>query len=104
MKLLLLAPVALIAAAFIGQSVSNTCYAFLPMWHSCVGIYTWPDGGQYVGEWQYDQRNGQGTYTWPDGRQYVGEWADDDYNGQGTMTYPDGYQQAGKWQNGRYLR
>jgi hypothetical protein len=43
---------------------------------SCIGTYTYPDGGTYVGEWRDAKRNGQGTFYTSDGGKYVGEWRD----------------------------
>ncbi len=37
------------------------------------GTATYPDGKQYVGEWENGKWHGQGTYTLPDGEQFVGE-------------------------------
>ena len=50
------------------------------------GIYTFPSGAKYVGEYKDGKRNGQGTRTSPDGEKYVGEWKDNKRNGQGTQT------------------
>ena len=36
------------------------------------GIYTWPDGRKYLGEYSRDKKEGYGTYYWPDGRCYEG--------------------------------
>lgn len=38
------------------------------------GIYTWPDGRQYEGEYYNDKKHGFGIYTWADGRRYEGNW------------------------------
>ena len=51
---------------------------------------TYPDGGEYVGEYKAGGWHGQGTMTYPDGDKYVGEYKDDKRHGQGTMTWPDG--------------
>lgn len=36
------------------------------------GIYSWPDGRKYDGEYLDDLKNGFGSYYWPDGRKYTG--------------------------------
>ena len=41
-------------------------------YHNCFGIYLWPDGDKYVGEWNDNKKHGQGIYTSPDGYKYVG--------------------------------
>ena len=65
------------------------------------GIYTWPDGERYEGEWKDGERNGQGTQLLPDGRRYEGEWKDDARNGQGIFTWPDGGRYEGELKDGR---
>ena len=36
------------------------------------GVFKWPDGRQYEGEYKDDKKNGHGKFTWPDGRVYDG--------------------------------
>lgn len=36
------------------------------------GIFTWPDGRIYEGEYYKDKKNGEGHFKWPDGRSYKG--------------------------------
>lgn len=38
------------------------------------GLYKWPDGRSYDGEYCDDKKHGYGQYTWADGRQYSGTW------------------------------
>ena len=99
MKLLLLVPVILIAAAFIGQSVSNTCYAFLPMWHSCVGTTTLDEEAIYTGTWEWNVATGEGTLQRTGGSSYTGDVVAGQANGQGTYTYPDGRQYIGEYKD-----
>ena len=40
------------------------------------GIYTWPDGRIYDGEYANDVKDGFGIYRWADGRVYEGNWKD----------------------------
>ena len=40
------------------------------------GVFTWPDGRKYEGEYVNDKKHGEGVFTWPDGRKYVGGWYD----------------------------
>lgn len=57
------------------------------------GTITCPDGGTYVGEWQDDERHGQGTMTQPTaGRAWntnVGGWKDGRRHGEGTLHIHD---------------
>jgi hypothetical protein len=120
MKLLLLAPVAVIAAAFIAQAVENTCYPSLPMWHSCVGTTALDEETIYTGTWEWNVATGGGTLQRADGSSYIGDVVDGQANGegveilangdrysgsvvmgifqgQGTYTYADGRQFVGEW-------
>ena len=38
------------------------------------GVFTWPDGRRYEGEYNGDKKEGYGKFFWPDGRQYAGLW------------------------------
>jgi hypothetical protein len=38
------------------------------------GLFAWPDGRTYEGQYLDDKKEGQGTFLWPDGRKYVGAW------------------------------
>ena len=38
------------------------------------GVFEWPDGRKYEGEYIDDLKEGQGTFYWPDGRKYTGAW------------------------------
>jgi L1 cell adhesion molecule like protein len=38
------------------------------------GVFTWPDGRKYEGEYVEDKKEGKGVFYWPDGRQYKGNW------------------------------
>lgn len=38
------------------------------------GIFTWPDGRRYEGEYFNDKKHGFGIYTWSNNRQYAGQW------------------------------
>ena len=38
------------------------------------GVFTWPDGRKYDGEYVDDKKEGNGIFFWPDGRKYEGGW------------------------------
>jgi len=40
------------------------------------GVFTWPDGRKYDGNYVEDKKEGRGKFTWPDGKEYDGEWKD----------------------------
>ena len=68
----------------------------------CFGVYDFPSGNKYVGQYKNGERNGQGTFTWADGDKYVGQYSDDKRNGQGTYTWGDSSQYAGQKYVGQY--
>jgi len=39
-----------------------------------VGIFEWPDGRKYEGEYLDDKKEGYGAFKWPDGKVYQGYW------------------------------
>lgn len=61
--------------------------------HNCTGSVTYSNG-RYEGDFQNDERHGQGTYVWTGGefggQTYVGEWRNGRTNGQGTTTWSSG--------------
>lgn len=40
------------------------------------GLYTWPDGRNYAGQYLNDKKHGRGKYTWANGKTYDGDWKD----------------------------
>ena len=66
----------------------------------CFGVYLWPDGAKYVGEFKEYAKHGKGTTNWPDGAKYVGEYTNGKKHGQGTFTFPNGTKYAGEYKDG----
>ena len=85
----------------LGLAVNN--FAFAQCLGNCsngYGMFTWPGGAKYVGEWKKGEAHGQGTFTFPSGTKYVGEWKDSKMHGQGTLTWLNGRIDNGIWKNG----
>lgn len=40
------------------------------------GLYKWPDGKHYKGEFKFDKKDGYGVYTWADGKRYEGNFVE----------------------------
>ena len=38
------------------------------------GVFIWPDGRKYIGDYQTDQKHGQGKFIWADGKKFNGGW------------------------------
>jgi hypothetical protein len=36
------------------------------------GVFKWPDGRVYEGDYLNDKKHGNGKVSWPDGREYEG--------------------------------
>ena len=48
------------------------------------GVFSWPDGRKYEGNYANDIKEGKGKFSWPDGRLFVGTWKNGKQNGRGT--------------------
>lgn len=66
-----------------------------------VFVHGGQDGPSYDGEWKNDKANGFGTFKQADGATYEGDWKDDVNHGHGKETWPDGSTFAGYYENGR---
>ena len=66
-----------------------------------LGIYIWPSGEKYTGQWKDSLRNGEGNHVWPSGSKYSGQWKDDKRDGEGTYAWQDGEKYTGQWQDGK---
>ena len=40
------------------------------------GIFTWPNGEKYEGQFSNDKLNGRGKFYWASGKYYEGEFKD----------------------------
>lgn len=61
------------------------------------GIYRWPNGRTYIGQWYEDQMHGDGIESWPNGSRYQGRFKQNKRHGQGTFTWSDGRQYVGNY-------
>ncbi len=65
------------------------------------GVYRYPDGSEYSGDFRNAKMHGQGTYIYAGrGEKYTGEWRNGVINGQGTYFYRSGNRYQGDWSNG----
>ena len=63
------------------------------------GVFTWPDGRRYEGEYRNDLKDGYGTFKWRDGREYSGRWFHGRQHGEGIFKDGDRIVK-GTWKNG----
>ncbi len=65
------------------------------------GIYLYPSGAKYVGEFENGEIHGIGVCYYTDGSKYQGEWEHRYPQGRGTKIYADGTKRTGKWLKGQ---
>ncbi len=52
-----------------------------------IGIYTWSDRRQFIGDWKNNKMDGEGVFVWPDRRKYTGQYKDDKKHGYGVFEW-----------------
>ncbi len=65
------------------------------------GIYIYPSGAVYIGEFQNGEIHGIGVCYYSDGSKYQGEWQYRYPDGKGTKTFMDGTLRTGLWKKGQ---
>jgi hypothetical protein len=54
------------------------------------GVYTWPSGNRYEGQFKDNKKHGKGKMDFSDGNKYIGDWIDGNRTGQGTFVWASG--------------
>lgn len=55
--------------------------------------------------WNYwDGQHGEGVFEWPDGRKYIGQWRKGKQHGRGTYITANGERKVGEWNEGKRVR
>lgn len=54
------------------------------------GIFRWPNGSRYEGDFVDNKRHGEGKQEWPGGSSYEGSFKDDIREGYGRHTWYNG--------------
>lgn len=65
------------------------------------GVYLWPDGAMYEGDYREHKKHGYGVQTWASGGRYEGEYVDGQLTGKGKMSWADGRRYEGEWLDGK---
>jgi len=65
-----------------------------------TGIYIYPSGAKYIGQFKNGEIHGSGACYYTDGKKYQGQWANRYPEGRGTMTFADGATWTGAWKRG----
>lgn len=68
------------------------------------GVFIWPDGRRYEGEYLDDKKHGKGVFTFSDGKKYSGLWVNGKQHGEGEFTNVDGTVRIGLWENGKKIK
>lgn len=66
------------------------------------GVFAYPDGSKYEGQFLKGKIEGWGTWYYPNGDKYVGSFKNNFAHGKGTVYHPDGTTQVGEWADGEY--
>ena len=53
------------------------------------GLYKWPEGGEYEGEYVNGIKEGQGIFTWEDGKIFKGPFTNGKPHGKGILIFND---------------
>ena len=65
------------------------------------GIFIYPSGAKYIGEFKDGEIHGVGTCYYTDGSKYQGNWENRFPQGKGKKIYPDGSKWEGQWLKGK---
>ena len=69
------------------------------------GVYTWPDGNRYTGEYINGKKEGWGVYTWSSGKEFEGTWKNGRQDGYGYMRIHSKVEfKKGFWKKGELLK
>ncbi len=78
------------------QCVSGDC-------QNGTGIFIFPSGAKYVGQFKKGKMDGIGTCYYTDGSKYQGHWSNSFPEGEGIRIDPDGTQHRGLWKRGKQV-
>lgn len=69
------------------------------------GVFYWPDGRIYEGDYLNDKKHGKGLFKWSDGREYNGYWKNGKQHGEGLFFSPEEEKwKKGIWNEGKRVR
>lgn len=67
------------------------------------GVFAYPDGSLYDGNFLQHKPNNQGTFFYPNGDKYVGGFKNGYQHGYGTIFYDNGGKKQGVWRDGEFI-
>lgn len=68
-----------------------------------TGVFAYPDGSKYEGDFKNEKLEGQGTFFFVNGDKYTGNFKENYPDGQGTRQYADKHQETGLWKMGEFV-
>ena len=70
---------------------------------SGLGLYAFPDGSKYEGEFKTGKADGWGTFFYTNGDRYIGNFKSNFSDGKGSIYHSDGKKTVGIWKRGEYI-
>ncbi|MBK8558061.1 MAG: caspase family protein [Lewinellaceae bacterium] len=67
------------------------------------GIFAYPDGSKYEGEFVNGKFQGSGTFHFANGDKYVGQFRENFPNGSGIRYHQHGTVESGQWHDGEFI-
>jgi hypothetical protein len=92
-KINLFLGVSLISTSLSAQCISGNC-------KDGRGVFVYPSGAKYTGEFKKSEIHGKGVCLYSDGSRYEGDWANRYPDGKGTKFFKDGSKLTGTWKKG----
>lgn len=53
------------------------------------GVFRWPDGSYYEGDFDHNVRSGEGKLVMTNGKSYEGLWRENAMHGRGRLRWPN---------------
>jgi hypothetical protein len=92
-KISLFLGASLVSVSLSAQCISGNC-------KDGRGVFVYPSGAKYTGEFKKSEIHGKGVCVYSDGSRYEGDWANRYPDGKGTKSFKDGSKLTGTWKKG----
>ena len=69
------------------------------------GVFSWPDGTRYTGEYVKGKKQGWGVFLWANGKEFEGTWKNGKQEGYGYMRIHSKEEfKKGLWKGGKHIK